>query len=460
MKLNNLLVLLLMIGLNSCKKFVEVDPPKNLILSSNVYNNDASATGVMRGIYTQMMNASSFVSGTTSVTIASGLSSDEFINFKPDAPSIAFYQNALTPTNFYNNLWSDPFKYINNANAVLEGLTNSTGVTSSIKQQLIGEAKFVRAFCNFYLVNLFGDIPLVTGTDYRQNAVLSRVSANDVYKQIIVDLKDAETLLPQDYAGAAGERVLPTKWAATALLARAYLFTSDWSNAEMSAGRVIANSSLFSLPTTLDSVFLKNNKEAIWQLKPTTSTGNTWEGSLFIPAAGAMPSTATLSNKLYNTFEINDNRKNKWVGTTTVNSVTYYYPYKYKVRANANTEYLNVLRLAEQYLIRSEARCQQDKISEAKVDLNLIRTRAGLTGTTATDKPSLLAAIMKERQIEFFSEWGFRWLDLKRSAAIDSVMITVAPQKGGSWDTYKAYYPIPQNEILTGHNLVQNKGYN
>jgi hypothetical protein len=117
------------------------------------------------------------------------------------------------------------------------------------------------------------------------------------------------------------------------------------------------------------------------------------------------------------------------------------------------------LRLGEQYLIRAEARVQQNDITGAISDLNLIRKRAGLPGTLANDKASLLAAIMHERQVEMFTEWGNRWLDLKRTKSVDTIMNIVAPAKNTTWNSNWQWYPIPVNDIIQDPNLVQNDGY-
>jgi hypothetical protein len=93
-------------------------------------------------------------------------------------------------------------------------------------------------------------------------------------------------------------------------------------------------------------------------------------------------------------------------------------------------------------------------------DLNVIRTRAGLPNTVATTESGLLSAIVHERQVEFFTEWGHRWCDLKRTGLVDSVMSIVTPLKGGaSWSSNGAIYPIPQTERNSDPNLSQNKGY-
>src|SRR5438552_17436425 len=112
------------------------------------------------------------------------------------------------------------------------------------------------------------------------------------------------------------------------------------------------------------------------------------------------------------------------------------------------------LRLAEQYLIRAEARTQENNISSAQTDLNVIRSRAGLGPVTASDKASLLAAILHERQVELFTEWGHRWFDIKRTGTVDATMTVVTSQKGGTWNTNQQWYPIPQSELQNDVNLV------
>lgn len=460
MKFKSILFLIMITSLYSCKKYIEVGPPKHLISASAVYSSDATATAVVRGIYSQMVNNSSGFAGggAPSVTFNCGLSSDELENFSNDATYISFYTNALSATNFSSILWSDPYKFINNANAAIEGLANSNGVTQATKNELLGEAKFIRAFCHFYLVNLFGDVPLVTVTDYRVNAVASRTPIAQVYQQIISDLKDAQQLLASDFSFSKGERDQPNKGAATALLARVYLYMGDWINAEAESTAIINNSDTYSLPGDLNAVFLANSSEAIWQLKP-EALAYTNEAALFI-LTSAPPSFASLSSHLVNAFEPGDYRKMNWVDSIADGGTNYYYPFKYKVNSGTDlTEYSMVLRLAEQYLIRSEARANQDNIFGAQADLNIIRNRAGLTNTIAADKSSLLSAILHERQVELFTEWGHRWLDLKRTGAVDSIMTVVAPQKGGTWNTNGQLYPIPLSEINNDVNLTQNTGY-
>jgi len=441
-----------------CKKFVAVDPPKTQIVTASVYSNDGSAISAMNGIYSQMISSAGFASGGyVSVTLLGGLSSDEFINYSASAELETFYANNLNATNLTlaGSLWQEPYQYIYYANAVLDGLSISSGVSAKTHAELEGEAKFIRAFCHFYLVNLFGDIPLVLSTDYRINAVLPRTPKEKVYQQIISDLTDAQGLLPADYSFSNGERVKPNKWAATALLARTYLYTADWVHAESASTSVITNTS-YSVAGDLDNVFLANSEEAIWQLMPVLPESNTNEGINFILTG--TPNSVAISKHLLNAFEPGDKRKQAWVNYYIDGMDTFYYPYKYKIQASGEpvTEYSMVLRLAEQYLIRSEARARQNNITGAQTDLNIIRARAGLANTTATTETSLLAAILHERQIELFSEWGHRWLDLKRTTTADGIL---GPIKQPNWQSSDILYPIPQSELKNDIKLTQNPGY-
>ncbi|MBI3235774.1 MAG: RagB/SusD family nutrient uptake outer membrane protein, partial [Bacteroidetes bacterium] len=120
-------------------------------------------------------------------------------------------------------------------------------------------------------------------------------------------------------------------------------------------------------------------------------------------------------------------------------------------------EYYTVLRSAEQYLIRAEARNNLDKLSLAIDDINVIRLRAGLALTTigGQTKADVARLIEGERRKEFFAEMGHRWLDLKRTGKLSE---TLMPIKSG-WQRTDSLYPIPIGEMLTNPNMVQNPGY-
>lgn len=458
------------ICLSSCRKFITIDAPVTSINSANVYTNDATAAAVLTNIYSKLSNDNSTsVLGLGSFSIFTALSGDElklynlsFTNFQP------YYQNDLTETT--SSFWQSIYPTVFVINAAIEAVSHSSSLTVAVQKQLLGEARFMRAFCYFYLVNLYGDVPLVTTTDYKINAALPRTSAVKVYEQILIDLKAAQDLLSESYLSADAktatqERVRPTKWAATALLARVYLFTKDYKNAEAEASAVINNSSLFKL-SNLNDVFLKNSDEAIWQLQPVgvLTASNTGDGAYYIlPETGPDNDNypVYMNGLLANSFEAGDQRRINWVDSVVADNITYYYAYKYKIgRVDLPaTEYVMVLRLAEQYLIRAEARTQLGNTAGAKNDLNMIRTRAGLPGTSALTPSALLTAIVQERRAELFTEWGHRWLDLKRTSSIDAVMAIATAEKGGAWKTTAQIFPIPLSDLQKDLHLTQNPGY-
>lgn len=453
----------------SCESLIGIDPPRNELVMETVYEDDSSANAAIMGIYGEMIAQSGqFASGSYgSVTFLSGLSSDDFVHYTNVADRAAFNTNSLTPGNTLvtNGIWGKAYYFIHHVNAILEGVASSEMLSEGMAQQLEGEAKFIRAFSHFYLVNLFGDVPLVTTTDFRVNSEISRSPIEEVYEQIVSDLKDAQRLLPEDYTFADGERVRPNAWAATALLARTYLYMEDWANAESEAIKVINNTGLYRLEPNLNDVFLGSSEEAIWHMTSVVGGLNTNEGFLFVLQGGPPQSgmgQVAMNPALANAFEPGDDRRENWVNANILGPDTYYFPYKYKVVFDfqgVSDERSTVIRLAELYLIRAEARAHQGNITganSAESDLNIIRNRANLANTTASTRPEMLDAIMQERRVELFTEWGHRWLDLKRTDQADEVL---GPVKA-NWTSTDVLYPIPRQELENNQSLIQNPGYN
>ncbi|MDH7460639.1 RagB/SusD family nutrient uptake outer membrane protein [Chitinophagaceae bacterium 26-R-25] len=455
--------LICMILSSSCKKFVTVANPPDVLTSDKIFVDDKTATAAMLSIYIDMMNDQFGSNGSFvcfSLTALGGMSANEMIwtQSNTTAPTYQeFTDHALTPPNTYvAAFWKDGYKYIYRTNAIINGLPTSTGMTTATKNQLAGEAKFMRAFCYFYLVNLFGDVPLILNTNYQENMLVPRTPAADVWKQIVADLKDAKGLLQEAYPTT--ERLRPNRWTASALLARSYLYTGQWADAESEADAIIASGAYGSALPALDKVFKKDSPETIWQLQPVRSNVNTLEGATFLVTGTTQPNYQ-LTQQLINAFEPTDNRKTKWIGFSNPAYPTWAFPAKYKAGAGAVTEYYVVFRLTEQYMIRSEARARQggSKLQSAIDDLNAVRTRAGLLSSTATDQASLILALEKERQVEFFAEWGHRWLDLKRTNRAEAVLGPLAPNK--TWKPGSELYPVPDIELNSNPKLVQNGAY-
>jgi hypothetical protein len=448
-----------------CSKIVQIDPPVNTITTTQVFADSSDAGAAVAGLYSN----TTYVSlgfGNGLLTFYPGLSSDELLQF---GAVNELSTNTLLANNGYTaNLWNFGYSLLYQPNAIIAGLQASATLPPQVKNEFLGEAKWFRAYIDFYLVNLFGDIPLITTINYKSNALARQAGAAQVYDSILLDLKESKDLLPSDYSAGGGERVRVNKFAAAALLARVYLYLDSFPSAEVQATSVINNSGLYSLDT-LNGAFLADNPEAIlqWQNNSTVNQ-NTYNAT--IEALNLIPSDATsqpnyyLTDQLLGAFENGDLRKTAWIDSTIYNGATYYYPYKYKVgptQMQPNgpvTEYYTVLRLAEQYLIRAEARAMQNNLSGALDDLNMIRNRAGLDNLSSTlSQPQIIAAVAQERRVELFAEWGHRWFDLKRTKAVAATFSTI-PYKS-RYQPYQQLYPIPPVELQFDPNLTQNPGY-
>lgn len=460
----------------SCKKLITIPDPVDTTTTNKVFATDSQASSAMAGVYTMMINSTSI--GTTGnaafstgySTLLGGMSSDE-LKYSVVDP---FGTNKLTRDNSPTVLWSSAFKTVYGANDVIEGIEASTSASLSdkVRKRLTGEAKFIRAFTYFYLVNFFGDVPLVLTVDFNQTAQMQRTPAAEVYKQIIKDLEEAKSLLGTDFSNSkTGERIIPNKWAATAMLARAYLYTGDYGNAVAQAGEVISQTALFQLKEELNDTFLMNSTEAIWQLQQNDPSGikgqSTPEGFTLLPDVSSGANYPYIfSDELLQVFENDDKRLKDWTINFMKDGKKAYVPYKYKKggdaisKASPITEYYMVLRLAEQYLIRAEARILSGGQPELAIDdLNIIRHRAGLEDLPATlSRAEVIAAIEKERRTELFAEWGHRWFDLKRTGRAHDVLSGI-PAKQPWLGDYQLLYPIPLTEISANNKLSQNPGY-
>jgi hypothetical protein len=157
-------------------------------------------------------------------------------------------------------------------------------------------------------------------------------------------------------------------------------------------------------------------------------------------------------------FEAGDARFVNWVGQISDDTTTWFFSNKYKENLpTATTLECSILfRLAEAYLIAAEAQAQIGELDNSLKNLNLIRERANLPPVETMDKNSLLESIYKEKRIEFFSEQGHRFLDLKRTGTIDKVLLPIKPQ----WDITDKVLPLPESELILNPKLLpQNDGY-
>ncbi len=445
------LIVLLALTASSCAEFVDIPGPVNELSQKQVLIDDRSATAVVSGIYTSMIEESSTLGGVFQVVEA--LYGAELDYTGNDDGYRQFANRQLLAENPYLlRCWSDLYKFIYYSNALLEGLAGPNGVTPATASQLEGEARMIRGLCYFYLANFWGEVPLVNSTAYQLSMSLPKAPVEEINNFVIEDLQKAIALLPEQYIS--GERCRPNKYAAIALLARVQLQQGDWQNAEANATAVIEHN-LYQLEP-LEEVFLKESQETIWQLMTVSPLHNTVLGYMLIPSGTATP-RYPVTQSLLGTFAPGDSREN-WTQIRTNTNGTFFFPFKYRVRFGGTplNEYPIVLRLGEQYLIRAEARVMQGDVIGAASDIDTIRQRAGLSPVAGLNQAASLDAVARERYLELFAEWGDRWLTIKRFKAEHNMLLDPMTENTSqhSW-----LWPVPFSQLQNNPFLKQNEGY-
>lgn len=456
-KIKIIILLICIFTMNSCDSFVDVNLPKSQLTSVTVFEDYATADAALTDIYSKIRDKGMLTGLSSGLSNQLGNYTDELTAYgETSTATPAFYNNALLPSNTsVSEYWNSAYNQIYAANSILEGIEKSTSISLENKKKLNGEALFARAFLHFYLTNLFGDIPYIHSTDYKTNSKVTRMPLSEVYQNIIKDLQESIGLLPSTYSSS--ERIRPNQYTAKALLARTYLYIGAFAEAANEASGVIDRSDLFTVEKKMNQVFLISSKETIWQLKSAAAGQNTKEADTFI-ILSAPPAITALNIDLVNSFTPGDLRRSTWIKQINQGTNAYYYAYKYKEQnfTASSVEYSIIFRLAEQYLIRAEARVQQGDLIGAKEDLDIVRRRAGLSDTAAISKEEIMQSLLQERKWELFTEQGHRFFDLKRFNKID---IVLSPLKPG-WNTTDSLFPLPQSELSTNPNLrPQNPGY-
>ncbi len=297
-----------------------------------------------------LTGATAFANGAT--TFYAGLSADEFNYFNSSGSDQAQLQTnniQVTISSLDQLFWQPGFYSIYMANAAVESLKRLDKLPSDVRSHLLGEAKFLRAFSNFYLVNLFGNIPQVTTTAWAQTNLLAKATGE---RHLCAKWKTTCTVLKRCFQPTipptASQRVRANQFAATALLARVYLYEKKMEGADSAATAVITQAGMYQLRTDLNTVFLANSTESILQFIPNTNTYfAVQEAHVNIPnPASTGNPTYYLTNHLLNSFEPGDLRRKAWVDSTNYAGSLYYYPYKYKVQQTTATRHDRILHCA------------------------------------------------------------------------------------------------------------------
>jgi tetratricopeptide (TPR) repeat protein len=439
---------LVAITAGSCKKFLEVTP-QDAISDDLTIVDKASAQTALRGVYRALSADSYYGSSFQSIGYLQGDNIQwtgsqsivqQFIDHKVKA------DNATVAA-----VWSGIYATINRANFIITKvpqLVDAT-LTDADRNQFTGEAYFIRALSYFDLARTWGGVQIVLTPTLSSSdkTGIKRSSTAETYTQVLADLTKAESLL---VAPTAQNPVRANKETAWALLARYYLYQKNWAQAENYASRVIANTTNYQLLKPYSNFFNPSSaiatKESVFELSYSTTYTNSHRGQWQPPANGGTrqiaPNDAFVA--LVNNPLIGGNR-NVLVAKTSAG--LWYGNLYYRSPA---TDPAYIIRIAELYLIRAEARVQQDNLNGALADLNAVRNRAGLAGSTAVTKDDILLAIENERRIEFALE-PHRWFDLVRTGRTGAVL--------GVTDVTKFVLPVPATELLADNSLEQNTGY-
>ncbi len=456
MKKRFLIFFLVALLLASCEDLVQVDDPTNQLGTTQVFEDAGTANAALAGLYASLRDQSLIAgAGYYSLSTLAGSYADNLECHNHDQNGTwDLYQNQQLETNTYiASLWKTAYQQIYYTNSIIDGAQHSTALPDADKNRITGEALLMRSLLYYYLQQVFGDIPYTTSLDYEYNRSISKTEASAVLAQLEMDVKEAASLLEDNYRNA--ERIYPNRKTAELLLARIYLLQEEWALAEQTAGDIL-QSPIYQFQADINEVFHKSGTHILWQLKPQNSGDATREASFYY-FANAAPYAYALADDLLDSFTGDDLRKQAWMTEVSFSDDSWYRPFKYKNNANGtNTnEYSIVFRLEEVYFILAEALAKQNRPDEALPYLNATRGRAGLDALTSLSGEELTTELLAEKRREFFAESGHRFFDLKRLGRLDELS-AVKP----NWEAHKSVWPLPQNELLLNPNLnPQNPGY-
>ncbi|MEM8898498.1 MAG: RagB/SusD family nutrient uptake outer membrane protein [Bacteroidota bacterium] len=419
--------------------------PQQSITPGLAFTNESGARAALNGMYSRMQQDGYYGSDVlyapdsyTDISIYSG-----FI--------IAFLEtdNKQVPTSnaLVEDIWLDVYDVINVANEIIANVPNMNdeNFTQEERDDVLGQARFVRGLSYLNLLTLFGEhddtssafgLPLVTqstGGDFANVENISRSSVQATYDQIIADLVEAERLLPdsdRDYNA--------QKAAAQAILAKTYLFLGDYANALAKATEVINNPSFGLNPSYTDIFFSESTEESILELEFNSLDGSNL--ALYTIRRDEMrPDPALVAS-----FDPADVRRSLiapvdgFVGERFIKAEDF--------ATDANPAY--IIRMAEVYLISAEAKFFQGDETGALADLNAVHTRAGLTAYA--DASDFVNKLADEYKWEFFAE-GQRLGAITRLGLFEEIM---------GIESFRRIFPLPLREFnIAGNQLTQNPGY-
>lgn len=444
--MKNLIYILLIffsITFIGCNKFLDVQP-KASISGENIIIDETSANAALNGVYSALrtyysvdFQSIAYLSGDNIQWTGSQSQVQEFINHQVNAENAT-----ITST------WKGIYVAINRANQVIknvEELGNDV-IAESVRNRIAGEAHFIRALAYFDLVRTWGGVPLITQPtlEATDNTGIPRSTSEETYAQVLADLELAEQLLPETT-----NRFQATRKTVWALKARYYLYNKNWQEAENYATRLINDHANYELLKPYHAFFadgITGTRESVFELFYNANELNPHRGQWQPQQNGGTIQWAPNNTfvNLVNDSAIGGSRnalvakdnQNRWYGNL-------YY------RSPA-TDPTYVIRIAELYLIRAEARAALGLLEEGQTDLNAVRNRAGIVNAATASVTDLLLAVENERRLEFGLE-AHRWFDLVRTNRAAVVLNITDPNK--------FLMPLPAEQLLVDGALKQNPGY-
>ena len=438
----------LMLVASGCNSILDTSP-KDTIPEKTAISDAPSARAAVAGMYTALQSTSSY--GEEMVEFGD-LSSDNAYNSGTFTSYLEADLNQLRSNNAsIFDLWVSSYDAINRANEIIAKVPAVEGLDDTEKQQIIGEAYFVRALDYHNLVKLFGGVPIQLEPTSTVSDIgnVTRASVADVYTRILKDLDSAATFVtntePQTQA---------TVGAVAALRARVLFYQGDYAGAQVAAQAVedmdfsLASNygdlfpetgpgpseDIFEITATLTQEnFLSYDFLNVYELAPTPELMHAYDPA-FDPEASDVED--------YNPTD-DRGQWNILVDDGTV--------YGNKYRSVVGTDFIPVLRLAEVILIDAESLARQNHLPEAVAKLQLVQARAHATLFVlgSHTQQQVIDAIIADRRLELAFE-GDRWPDLVRTGTAASVM---------DIDPTQTLYPIPAREIAVSPTLTQNPGY-
>ena len=457
------LLLTLGVFLTACE--IEEIVPLNQLTEDNVVTDEPSAEALLNGAYTYFRTLELF-SNFAGFTF---LGADTTENTTPFGFEGYATNNVQTDSYIANESYTLYYEIINNVNFLIDLVEagKAVGLSETRKNELLAEAKTMRAIAHFYLLRSFGQfydlnssLGIVLRTEPARGQALSpRNSVQECYDAIISDLQFGIENGPSGVP-----HYIISAITAKALLAKVYISMGDFENAAIAASEVINNNDGYALETTYAEAFNRwDAAETLFAAYGGADLESTWAGFYYFPLfISPSPSLSTLADEQDNVIDGDASFATGYDQRLTLSISGHFfshgkYPRGFLNLQDANAIYL--MRMAEVYLIFAEAetRRQGGDKSLALSHLNQIRTRAGVPLKTYTDDATLLKDIRNEKRLELFNETGEEWFDLIRYDRLGN--LSAQAEKFSLTTVDKYILPIPRNAIAGNNQLVQNPGY-